>query len=88
MRFKFNPLTSTFDVVAGCAAATASETSLQVEEVSASLIYLGEGTFGALTSEAKWKIKKIVISGSTVSIKNASDAFDQIWNNRASLTYV
>ena len=88
MRFKFNPLTSTFDVVAGCAPIPASETSLQVDEVSSSLIYLGEGTFGALTSEAKWKIKKIVITGSTVSIKNASDAFDQIWDDRVALTYV
>jgi hypothetical protein len=62
--------------------------SLRFDEVSASVMYLAEGLFGALDSEAKWKIKKIEITGSAVSIKNASSDFDQIWNNRTSLIYV
>jgi hypothetical protein len=68
--------------------AIAPELSLRFDEVSATLYYLAEGTFGALDSEPKWKIKKIEITGSFVSIKNSSENFDQIWNNRASLTYV
>lgn len=62
--------------------------SLRFDEVSANIMYLAEGLFGALDSEAKWKIKKIEITGGYVSIKNASDDFDQVWTNRASLTYV
>lgn len=58
-----------------------------VDVVSTTLIYLGEGLFGSLTSEAKWKIKKIDLS-SGVRITNASESFDQIWDNRGSLTYV
>ena len=56
------------------------------EQASSTIIYLGEGLFGALTSEPKWKIKKIDTSSGVV-IKSASKAFDQIWNDRAGLTY-
>jgi hypothetical protein len=60
---------------------------LRVDQASSTVIYLGEGLFGALTSEAKWKIKKIDLSSGVV-ITSASESFDQIWDNRASLTYV
>lgn len=60
---------------------------LRVDQASSTVIYLGEGLFGALTSEAKWKIKKIDLS-SGVAITAASESFDQIWDNRAGLTYV
>ena len=64
-----------------------SSSGLIVDQATSTLIYLGEGLFGALTSEAKWKIKKIDLS-SGVRITSASTDFDQIWDNRASLTYV
>lgn len=60
---------------------------LIVDQASSTVIYLGEGTYGALTSEASWKIKKIDLSSGVV-IKAASQGFDQIWDNRVSLTYV
>ncbi len=60
---------------------------LIVDQASSTVIYLGEGLFGALTSEAKWKIKKIDLS-SGVRITAVSEEFNQIWDNRASLTYV
>jgi hypothetical protein len=60
---------------------------LIVDQASSTIIYLGEGLFGALPSEAKWKIKKIDLS-SGVRITSASENFDQVWNNRAALTYV
>jgi hypothetical protein len=60
---------------------------LIVDTVSSTLIYIGEGTFGALTSEPKWLIKKIDLTSGVV-IKAASKDFNQIWDNRASLVYV
>lgn len=60
---------------------------LRVDQASSTVIYLGEGLFGALTSEAKWLIKKIDLSSGVV-ITAASQDYDQIWDNRASLTYV
>jgi hypothetical protein len=62
--------------------------SLRYDEVSSSVIYLAEGLFGALDSEPKWKIKQVTISGSVGQIKYASNDFNQVWNDRASLTYV
>lgn len=64
-----------------------SSSGLIVDQATSTTIYLGEGLFGALTSEAKWKIKKIDLS-SGVRITSSSTDFDQIWDNRASLTYV
>jgi hypothetical protein len=63
-----------------------SSSGLIVDQATSTLIYLGEGLFGALTSEAKWKIKKIDLS-SGVRITSASTDFDKIWDNRASLPY-
>ena len=63
------------------------ELGLIVDQASSTIIYLGEGLYGALTSEAKWKIKKIDLS-SGVRITCSSELFDQIWDDRAALTYV
>lgn len=57
------------------------------DQNTSTILYLGTATFGALTSEARWKIKKIDTS-TGVRITLASDDFDQIWDNRVSLTYV
>jgi hypothetical protein len=70
-------------------AVTIDETSpeLRVDTASSTIIYMGEASFSSSESSPLWKIKKIDTS-SGVSIKLASNNFDQIWNNRASLTYV
>lgn len=60
---------------------------LRVDTVSSTIIYIGEAQFGSAESSASWKIKKIDLS-SGISIKLASNLFDQVWDNRASLTYV
>lgn len=70
-------------------AVTSEETSpeLRVDVVSSTLIYMGEAVFSSSESSPLWKIKKIDTS-SGVSIKLASNTFNQIWTDRASLTYV
>lgn len=62
---------------------------LQLDEVDSTTTYIGEAKPGTLTSEAGWRIQKIVDSSSDVSITFAGghDKFDYIWDNRASLTY-
>ena len=65
---------------------TSLSSGLRVDQTNSTTIYLGEGLFGALTSEAKWLIKKIDLSSGVV-ITAASQEFDKIWDNRASLTY-
>lgn len=51
--------------------------------------YLGEAVPGTATSSAAWRIKKIdETSSPDLSITFAgTGAFDQVWDNRASLTY-
>lgn len=63
------------------------KTGLLYEQASSTVMYVAEGLYGALPSESKWYIKKIDTS-SGVKITLASEGFDQIWNNRASLVYV
>lgn len=65
----------------------AQELGLLFEQASPTILYLAEGLYGALPSQAKWKIKKIDTSVG-VRITLASTEFDQIWDNRAALTYV
>ena len=60
---------------------------LRVDKVSSSLTYYGQSTYGAGTNEAKWFISRITKSGDVTSVDLASDAFDKIWDDRASLTY-
>lgn len=52
-------------------------------------IYLGKAAAGSGTGSAVWSIKKITFSGSLISTSWAggSDAFTNIWNNRAALSY-
>lgn len=60
---------------------------LRVDKVSTTLTYFGQSTFGAGTSEPKWFISRITKSGTLTSVDLASEAFDQIWDDRLSLTY-
>lgn len=63
-----------------------SALALQVDVVD-TVTYLGEAAVGSATSAAVWRIKKIVETGDDVSITYAGGKFDQVWDNRASLTY-
>lgn len=69
----------------------ASETTYttRLDEPSAGITYVGQAVVGALEASAVWQIKKITESGSTTKIEFAdgNQAFDNVWNNRASLTY-
>lgn len=61
----------------------------RVDYVSASLTYIGEATPGTAEGSALWRIKKIVTTGDDIDITFADgdSSFDNIWTNRASLTY-
>lgn len=53
-------------------------------------IYIGLAAPGSLTSEAKWQIKKITYDGSNpteIKFADGSPSFNQIYDDRASLTY-
>ena len=61
----------------------------QLDEASSTVTYIGEAAIGSATSEALWRIKKLTVSGSVTGITWAggSQAFTNIWDNRAALSY-
>lgn len=63
--------------------------ALLMDEVSASVTYIGKAKIGTATSEAKWQIQKLGVAGSVTSITwaDGDSSFNNIWDNRASLSY-
>lgn len=62
--------------------------SQQIEDLGAT-IYIGLGPMNSATSEAVWAIKRLSITGGSISIQwaNGNDLSINIWDNRASLSY-
>lgn len=61
-----------------------------IDEADPAITYIGYArVMGAATSAAIWRIKRIKVSGTTTFIgwADSDDNFDNIWDNRASLTY-
>lgn len=64
--------------------------AIRVDEVSDTLFYVGKAEVGRIDSGAQWQIVRFSTTGSilTGEYANGSEAFDQVWNNRATLTYI
>lgn len=68
------------------------EQALVLDDVTTtSMTYVGVAPIGTLTSAASWQIKRIDESGTptTLVIKwaDGNDTYDNVWDNRASLSY-
>lgn len=59
----------------------------KIDTVNTYLKYVGEAGPGALDSEAVWRIRREITQGALTTISYASPAFDQVWDDRATLTY-
>lgn len=52
-------------------------------------VYIGYAEIGSATSAAVWKIKKIATAtGAVTTWADGDDQYDNIWDNRVSLTYL
>lgn len=60
-----------------------------IDEVNGNLTYIGFAKLGSGTDEAKWQIFRINKTGSVTLIQYADGdvRFNNIWDNRASLSY-
>lgn len=60
-----------------------------IDEVDANTTYVGYAKLGTATSAASWKILKISVSGTvtTTTYADGDDLFNNIWDDRASLSY-
>lgn len=58
-------------------------------ETIGSITYIGSAVPSSLTSSPVWKIIKIDVSGvTTVKFADGNSNFDNVWDNRTSLTYL
>lgn len=59
------------------------------ETSTTSVTYVGKAVVGSSEASAVWQIQKIDETGAVMSIKFAdgNSSFDNVWNDRVSLTY-
>lgn len=64
--------------------------AIRIDTVSSTLTYIGEASVGANNSDAIWRIRKLETVGTVLSVQWADGdfQFDNVWDNRASLTYI
>ena len=69
--------------------ATPTRSSIRYDEVSSVLSYVGDAAFNQSEASAVWRIKRIQTTGTVLKIEwaDGNDNFDNIWANRASLSY-
>ena len=62
---------------------------IRVDTVSDVLLYVGKAIPGTATSAALWRIQEITVVGDETIIlwADGNTDFDNIWNNRAALSY-
>ncbi len=62
--------------------------ALKFDDSASPVLYLAEGPTGAATSAALWRIMRITTSsGVVIEWADGNDLFDNVWDNRASLSY-
>ena len=66
-----------------------SVVTLRLDKVSTTTTYIGEAIPGSSESDSVWRIKRMVEDGDDLQIlfADGDSNFDNIWNNRASLSY-
>ena len=64
--------------------------TVRLDQVSDTLFYVGKALIGKVDADANWLIIRYTQTGSVLKSEyaNGSEAFDQVWNDRATLTYV
>jgi hypothetical protein len=68
---------------------TESQPAPIVDEVSNVLSYVGYAPLGTKVTEAKWKVLRVSKTGNVTTTEYAGGLmlYNQIWNDRATLTY-
>lgn len=63
--------------------------SLRVDDASSTITYVGEAPHSSNESDAVWRIKKLETVGTVLKVTwaDGNSSFDNVWADRASLTY-
>lgn len=63
-------------------------TRIAVDSGDANIQYIGKAKVGTATSAASWQIRELnETSGTVITYADGDAAFDNVWDNRESLTY-
>ena len=66
-----------------------SLSALKLDQASSTLLYVGEATIAAPSSSPMWRIRKIdTTSGVDILWADGNSFYDNVWDNRTSLTYL
>ena len=67
-----------------------SNKSIRIDDASSTVTYVGEAAISVSESSAFWRIKRLTTTGTVLDIKwaDGNDEFDNVWTDRAGLTYV
>lgn len=70
-------------------ASAASLYTVRIDEASSTVTYFGFAAAGTAEASASWRIKRLTVTGNVTDIKYADGDtnFDNVWDNRAALTY-
>lgn len=63
--------------------------SLRYDGDSDTVQYIGEAPFGSSESDAIWRIQRLTYTGGSIALEwaDGNDLFDNVWANRAALSY-
>jgi hypothetical protein len=66
-----------------------NQTSIRIDESTTGTTYVGKAPLASSEATAIWQIMKIVESSgiTTITWADGDSSFNNIWSNRASLTY-
>jgi hypothetical protein len=64
--------------------------TVRLDQVSDTLFYVGKALIGKVDTDANWLIIRYTQTGVILKSEyaNGSEAFNQVWNNRTTLTYI
>ena len=78
-----------FDPSGAAKRKTTGNLATRFDDAGSLISYIGKATIGSATSGAVWQIQKMDETGGDVIITwaDGDDSFNNIWDNRSSLTY-
>lgn len=64
--------------------------TIRLDEVSDTLFYVGKAAVGSVDADAAWQVVRYTTPGVVLKAEyaNGSDGFTNVWDNRATLTYI
>jgi hypothetical protein len=61
----------------------------RIDNTVSGILYIGKAAIASSTSQAVWQIEKLDTSSGLIKTwANGSDTFTNVWDDRASLTYL